>query len=97
MPGLRPLVLAAAAGIVLSGCTNASAARTPSKPLRPITSKFLGSVGAPSVTAVQFVDPLHAWIGVTGTPYFQSQKVPFGGTLLRTTDGGRSWQGKSVV
>ena len=92
MPRQRALVLAATAAIILSGCSNASAPRTPPRPRRPITAEFLGSVGVPSVTATQFVDPLHGWIGVAGTPYFQGQAVPSPGTLLRTTDGGRSWQ-----
>ncbi len=90
--GMRSLVLAAAAAIVLAGCSNASAPRTPPKPLRPITATFLDSRGAPSVTAVQFLDPLHGWIGVMDTPYFEGQKVLSDGALLRTTAGGRSLQ-----
>ncbi len=92
MLGMRALVLAAAATIVLSGCSNASAPRTPPNPLRPITATFLNSHGAPSVTAVQFLDPLHGWIGVTDTPYSKGQKGLSGGVLLRTVDGGHRWK-----
>ncbi len=91
MRGSRALVLAVAAAIALSGCATAAATRLPPKPLRPITAKFLGSVGAPSVTAVQFIGPRDGWIGVGGTPYVQGQKVSFSSALLRTSDGGRSW------
>ncbi|MDA8346495.1 MAG: YCF48-related protein [Thermaerobacter sp.] len=88
----RALVLAAAAAIILSGCSNASAPPTSPKPLRPITAEFLGSLGAPLVTAVHFLDSLHGWVGIIGTSYFQGQKMLSSGTLLRTTDDGRSWQ-----
>ena len=89
---MRARVLVAAAAIILSGCSNAFAPRTPLQPLRPITAAFPAARGAPSVTAVQFLDARHGWIGVTDTPYFEGQKVLTGGALLRTSDGGRTWQ-----
>ena len=92
MPRLRALMLAAAAAIALSGCTTAAAPHQDPKPLRPITARFLGSVSALSVTAVQFIGPRRGWIGVVGTPYVQGQNVSFSSALLRTSDGGRTWQ-----
>lgn len=77
--------------LVLSGCSAVSAPKAPPKPMPAITAKFLTPVGTPEVTAVQFVDPRHGWIGVGWGPYLQSVAPASGGELLQTSDGGRTW------
>lgn len=102
MPPLRRIIalgLILAVGPLVAGCALAGQsgpavrvfASAPVTVLPPATARFTGSMASPLVSAADFIDARRGWIGVTPAPDAVGADED-GGTLLRTTDGGRTWQ-----
>ena len=83
-----------AAALLLTACASTPTSPVAHKPLPSITATFHGFIGIPTVTAVDFVNARVGFVGAAESPYLAKNHsvTDIPGLLLRTTDGGRTWQ-----
>ena len=86
----RRIAVAATAALLLAGCAAQPGASSAPRTLSAVSAHIEGPQTPPVVTAVDFVDRMHGWLGCAATAV--STGEPAGeGALLATSDGGRSW------
>ncbi len=87
-----PLLAAGCGALLLSGCATAAPKVVGHTPPQWVSAAMLGPTGSPRVSAIDFPGPETGWIGVEEIGAYTGRTAPGTPALLRTTDGGRTWQ-----